>query len=358
MASPKKHLAKIDRTTPEPFDRTKFLRLDKNEDITGFPKELFRIWKDTLTPDTLAAYPQLFRLYEKLGKYLSLPADHILVTAGSDAAIKNVFEVFVSPGDGVVFPDPTYAMYEVYSDLFQASVKKIPYRQDLSFPVDAMIKAVGSTTRLVALANPNSPTGTIVERADILRILTKAAKSDCVVLIDEAYYPFYPETVVDLVGQYENLVVTRTFSKAFGLAALRLGYIVAQPALIAALNTFRPIYEANGIAADLGCIALDNKKIIDTRVREIVRGRNYLIRETRRLGFRPYASQSNFVNIDVGKVHVAPLVAFFEKKGILIKAGANHPALSSCIRITAGPVDLMKPVVAHLKEYCKGNGPA
>jgi histidinol-phosphate aminotransferase len=351
MIRPKKHLAGIHRTPPERFDRTRYVRLNKNEDVTGIPEELFRIWKKQLKPDQLAAYPQLFRFYEKLGTYLSLPEDHILVTAGSDAAIKNVFEVFVSPGDKVIIPDPTYAMYEVYADLFEAALEKIPYRRDISFPIDKMIEAIDDRTRLVALANPNSPTGTIVARADILALLKKASGYDCVVLIDEAYYPFYPKTAIDLVRKYDNLIVTRTFSKAFGLAALRLGYAVARPGLISSLNTFRPIYETNGVAADLGCIVMDNRSIIDARVREIIRGRNYLIREARRLGLRPYASHSNFVNIDVGQDHVLPIVEFFEMKGILIKAGSNHPALLQCIRITAGPVDVMKQVVTYLKEY-------
>jgi len=357
MIRPKKHLAGIHRTPPERFDRTRYVRLDKNEDVSGIPEEIFRIWAEQVKPVQLAAYPQLFRLYEKLGEYLSLPEDHILVTAGSDAAIKNVFEVFVSHGDTVIIPDPTYAMYEVYSYLFEASVVKIPYRKDLSFPVNEMIEAINDRTLLVVLANPNSPTGTIVERADILRILKKAKKHDCIVLIDEAYYPFYPKTVVDLVRKYDNLIVTRTFSKAFGLAALRLGYAVAQPSLIGNLTKFRPIYESNGIAADIGCLVLDHKNVIEKRVREIVRGRDYLIRETRRLGFRPYPSHSNFVNIDVGMKHVRQLVTFFEKKGILIKAGANHPALLPCIRITAGPPDVMKQVVMYLKEYCDGKKP-
>ena len=357
MIRPKKHLAGIHRTIPERFDRTQYIRLDKNEDVTGIPEEIFRIWAEQVHPGQLAAYPQLFRLYEKLGEYLSLPEDHILITAGSDAAIKNVFEVFVSPGETVIIPDPTYAMYEVYSGLFEASPVKIPYRGDLTFPVNAMIEAIDGCTRLVVLANPNSPTGTIVERTDILGILKKALKHDCIVLIDEAYYPFYPKTVVDLVRKYHNLIVTRTFSKAFGLAALRLGFAVAQPTLIANLTKFRPIYEPNGIAADIGCIVLDHKNVIEEKVREIVQGRDYLINETRRLGFRPYASHTNFVNIDVGKKHVGHLVTFFEKKGILIKAGANHPALLQCIRITAGPVDMMKRVVMYLKEYCDEEKP-
>lgn len=357
MVRPKKHLAGIHRTPAERFDRTRYIRLDKNEDVTGIPEEIFRIWAEQVKPVQLAAYPQLFRLYEKLGEYLSLPEDHILVTAGSDAAIKNVFEVFVSPSDTVIIPDPTYAMYEVYSDLFEASLVKIPYRKDLSFMVNEMIEAINDCTRLVVLANPNSPTGTIVERADILRILKKAKKHDCIVLIDEAYYPFYPKTVVDLVRKYDNLIVTRTFSKAFGLAALRLGYAVAQPTLIGNLTKFRPIYESNGIAADIGCIVLDHPHVIEKRVREILRGRDYLIRETRHLGFWPYASHTNFVNIDVGKKHVGQLVTFFEKKGILIKAGANHPALLQCIRITAGPPDMMKQVVMYMKEYCDGKKP-
>jgi histidinol-phosphate aminotransferase len=351
MIHPKKHLQGIYRSDPEQFDRTQYLRLDKNEDLCGLPEDLVKKCLSRITPDDLSAYPQTYLLYDILSRYLSVSQEKILITAGSDAAIKNTFEVFVSPGDGVIIPDPTYAMYEVYADLFNANLTKVPYTNDLSFSVKDMITVISDSTKLVALANPNSPTGTIVSRNDIIELIEYCCTRDVLVLIDEAYYPFYPHTVIDLIDKYPNLIVTRTFSKAFGLAALRLGYLVANPEIIRYLRIFRPIYETHGLAVSLGCAVLESPDFVEENVRETLHGRQYLIEQMKRLGFIPYPSYSNFVNIKVDKTIRDQLITHLNQNGILIKAGADHPALRDCIRITVGPKRKMETVIQAIEKF-------
>jgi len=351
MITPKKHLLDIKRSPPERFDRTQYLRLDKNEDICGIPEEILQGCLKNIHPDYVSTYPQVYPMYEKLGDYLSMPEDFILITSGSDAAIKNAYEAYVSPGDGVVIPDPTYAMYEVYADLFQAHLVKIPYDKDLLLPFDNLLAAINKNTKMIALPNPNSPTGTIIGREKILSLIKTAEKHDALVLIDEAYYPFYPNTVIDLVQKFKNLIVTRTFSKAFGLASARLGYAVADPQIICDLNTFRPIYETNGLTVALGCAALDNRSYVEKNVQSVIRGREYLVGELKRLGFFVFESHSNFVNVRVGKERVHPIVAYLKQKRILIKPGYDHPALIDCIRITVAPVEQMRVVIQYIEEY-------
>lgn len=353
MIHPKKHLQNIYRSDPERFERTQYLRLDKNEDLCGLPEALVTKCLSRITPDDLSAYPQTYLLYDALSKYLTVPQENLLITAGSDAAIKNVFEIFVSPGDGVIIPDPTYAMYEVYANLFNAKLTKIPYSENLSFSIKDMIAAIDDSTKLVALANPNSPTGTIVSRDEIIDLIGYCCARDVLVLIDEAYYPFYSHTVIDLIGKYPNLIVTRTFSKAFGLAALRLGYLVAAPDIIRNLKIFRPIYETHGLAVSLGCAVLESPDFVEKNVRDTINGRHYLIEQMTRLGFLPYPSYGNFVNIKVEKKIRDPLIDFLNHKGILIKAGAEHPALQSCIRITVGPKQKMEPVIRAIEAFMK-----
>jgi len=351
MISPKKHLLDIFRSDPERFDRTQYLRLDKNEDLCGIPEDLVKNCLSQITPYELSAYPQTYLLYNKLSEYLSIRQENLLITAGSDAAIKNTFEVYVSPGDGVIIPDPTYAMYEIYADLFNAKLTKVPYTENLSFSIRDMIALIGDTTKLVALANPNSPTGTIVSRHEIIDLIRACHSRDVLVLIDEAYYPFYPHTVIDLISKYPNLIVIRTFSKAFGLASLRLGYAAADPGIIKNLKIFRPIYETHGLAVALGCAVLDNPDFIKRNVRDTVEGRQYLIDQMKMLGFSSYPSYSNFVNIHVDKKIHDLLIAYLNHKGILIKAGADHPALQSCIRITAGPKQKMQMVIEAIESF-------
>lgn len=356
MIHPKKHLESIFRSDPERFDRTQYLRLDKNEDLCGLPKDLIKKSMSRINPEDLSAYPQTYLLYSALSKYLNIPEKNLLITTGSDAAIKNTFEVFVSPKDGVIIPDPTYAMYEVYANLFAANLVKIPYSKDLAFSVRDMIAQIGKSTKLVALANPNSPTGTIVSRDEIIELIEYCSSRDILVLIDEAYFPFYPHTIIDLISKYPNLIVTRTFSKAFGLAALRLGYLVANPDIIRYLKIFRPIYETHGLAVSLGCTVLENPGFVDRNVRDTLIGRQYLIDEMSRIGFSSYPSYSNFVNFNVGNKIRDPLVTYLNKNGILIKAGADHPALRSCIRITVGPKPKMEAVISAIDTFMKTTG--
>jgi histidinol-phosphate aminotransferase len=353
MISPKKHLLDIQRSPAERYDRTQFLRLDKNEDICGLPEEILQDCLKKIHSDYLSAYPQVYPLYEKLSNYLSISEDHILITSGSDAAIKNSFEVYISPGDEVVIPDPTYAMYGVYAALFEAHLIKIPYDSNLKLPFEKVIAAINKKTKMIALANPNSPTGTIIDRNEIISLIRTAEKSDALVLIDEAYFPFYPHTVIDLVHEYSNLIVTRTFSKAFGLASARLGYAVADPHIIRNLKIFRPIYETNGLTVALGCAALEHPSFVETNVKSVIKGREYLENELKRLGFFVFESHSNFVNVRVGKSHVDPLVIFLKENGVLIKAGADHPALIECIRITAAPLDQMRFIIQCIEKYLK-----
>jgi len=355
MKQPKNHLKEISRSPPEPFDRTCYLRLDKNEDVSGLPEEFIQSVLSKASPDLLAAYPQLDELYIKLSKYLSVDREQILITAGSDAAIKNIFEVYIEPGDKVVMPEPTYAMYDIYSRLFQASPEKIRHDSGLNLPLDVFIDAI-TDAALVVLANPNSPTGTVVERPDIVRILNAAEDEGALVLIDEAYYPYYPQTAVELMDQYRNLIVTRTFSKAFCLASLRLGYAVSNPSTIRHLNSFRPIYETNSIAALFGCAILDNLDVVEDKVRKVIEGRDYIVREMEKFGLTTYPSNTNFVHIHVGEIHVVPLSDYLKERGILVKSGFSHETLKECIRISVGPIDTMRTFVAHLENYLAKSG--
>ena len=356
MTRPKPHLLKIYRTPPKKEDRLKFLRLDKNEDNVCLPKEIVQKILSKVTPDFVASYPQTYPLYESLGRWLGVGEDHILVTAGSDAAIKAVFEAFVVPGDEVVAPHPTFAMFGVYSKIFQAKLKRVVYETDLSLSMKKMLKSVSSKTKLAVLANPNSPTGTVVERSDILDLLELAKKRGAAVLIDEAYHHFYPKSVIDLIDKYPNLIVTRTFAKAFGLASVRLGYAVAHPKTIKILRVSKPMYEVNSFAVLFGCALLDHPEWMEHNVRETLRGKKYIVDEIERLGLRVFPSHANFILVEVGEKNVKPLVRKMYNSGILINSGYEHETLKRCIRISLGPEEKMRKVVKVLKDYFRRRG--
>jgi len=218
------------------------VRLDKNEHTEGLPPDVVRAILSDIGPDRLATYPELDVFYAKLAAHLGVAPGQVLVTAGSDAGIKAMYEVFVAPGDEVLLLQPTYAMFHVYAGLFEAKMVAAPYADDLSLDLDALLALIHSRVSLVAIANPNSPTATTIAPAALRTIVEKAAACDTVVLMDEAYFPFHDETMIGEIRRYPNLAVTRTFSKAYGLAALRIGYAVGPaPVLNAARSAAIPL---------------------------------------------------------------------------------------------------------------------
>lgn len=351
MIEPKEHLKNIYRTPPDNFDRTEFARMDKNENIDDLPQEYIKEVLSGINSDFISTYPQLYPLYEKLSQKLDVGIENLLITAGSDAAIKNIYEVFIEKGDEIVLPDPTYAMYYVYADLFQAKLIKVTYDSNLELPVEDLLNSINAKTKLVVLANPNSPTGTVVSRSDILRIVEKAQENNSLVLIDEAYYPYYSETSLDLIEKYDNVILTRTFSKAYGLASMRIGYAVSNEKIIKSLSTFRPIYEATGISALFALKLLDEDDFIRDRVFDVTKGREFIMSEMSQLGLKTYVSYANFIHIFVGEENVKPITDYLLENKILVKSGFKHETLKNCIRISIGSINILQSFVITLRKY-------
>jgi histidinol-phosphate aminotransferase len=355
MIRPKQYLREIYRTPHDIYDRNEFQRLDKNEGICPIPKKILMRILNRVTPDFLSTYPQMCPIYKSLSDHLSVEEEYIFVTAGSDAAIKTVFEIFVDPGDEVIISDPSYAMYEVYAHLFRAYLKKITYNADLKISVDNFIKNISEKTKLIALPNPDSPTGSMVTHEEIDKLVRVANDHGVVVLIDEAYYPFTEFTAIDLVDRYPNLIITRTFSKAFGLASIRLGFIVANPEMITWLRKFKPMYEVNAFAVIFGCEILENYKYVEKAVKRTNEGKIYFQEEMTSLGLRTYPSYTNFVHVNVGEENVAKLVEKMKSSGILIKGGVNHETLKKCVRIGIVPKKEMRRNVQIIKAFIQKN---
>ena len=178
--------------------------------------------------------------------------------------MKTIFETYVDAGDAVVMQDPSWRMYEVYNNIYQGRALLVPYDGKLGFNAGAVLRAVReSSIRLVILANPNQPTGTLMDDADVEAIIAEGAKTGTIVVMDEAYHLFTPKTALGWVTRYPNLIVVRTFSKAFGLAGLRLGYCVSQAERISELSLLRPVTDSNSIALKCGEYALDHMDWIE-----------------------------------------------------------------------------------------------
>lgn len=344
MIKPSKRLERVVRVFDPYQDRRSFVRLDRNEDPVGWDAEHFKAIVQSLTPYDLAAYSDSTEFIAKLSAWMGVQPEQVYVTAGSDAAIKNIFETYVDIGDIVVMQKPGWRMYDVYNDVYQGTPVFLDYGSNLEFDTDKVLELLsGGNVRMLTLANPNQPTGTLIDRQKLYEVIATAQKYDTIVVIDEAYYLFADETAVDWVHQFDNLIVVRTFSKAFGLASLRLGYCVANKQRIKELMLLRPVTDANGLALKIGAYALDNIDWVMERVRDFNAGREYLYERFVESGLTTFHSHTNFMLVRYDSFEQAKEVMVqVRAKNYLLKGPFTFSPLENCVRVTLGPKALME----------------
>lgn len=345
------------RRVPHPEEsRWGFLRLDKNEGLAPFPRRMLADLRRRLHPRFLQAYPEPPLLYRRIARSVGLTPAYLYVCAGSDAAIKAAFEVFVKPGDEVVLPEPTYAMYSVYGRMMAARIRAVPYRpaaDGFRLGIRDLLAAVHRKTRLVCLPNPNSPTGTVFSPEELRLLARRCGRLGVPLLVDEAYYPYHPKSAISWVRRFPNLIVTRTFSKAWGLSGGRLGFAAASPPLADLLRRVRPIYEVNGPAVWLGLWLLDHPEFLRRSVRQTMEGKRWLEERFRREGYPVAATHTNFVLARMeSPSEVARIVRILRRRRILVRQESG--ILASWLRVTAGPPVLMQTFWRLFRRIVRG----
>jgi histidinol-phosphate aminotransferase len=309
------------------------LRLDFNENTGGCsPRVLERLRQ--LQPEQLACYPERTPVEREAASFLGLQPEQVLLTNGVDEAIHLVCEAYLEPEDEVVIVVPTFAMYEICAGATGARVVAIPADEDFRFPTSKVLAYTTSPkTRLIAIANPNNPTGAAASEEDLLRIARSAPQA--AVLVDEAYFEFHGESLLEHIGQVQNLFVARTFSKAYGMAAFRVGVLAGAAAQMQALRRSCSPYNVNGVA--LACLpeALADQNYVRRYVEEVQSSRARLQDEFRALGIPFWPSQANFVLARIGPRH-ADFVRSMKERGILVRDRSSDWGCDGCVRITAG----------------------
>ena len=286
--------------TPEPVPLPPdIIRLDRNERVGPYPQDIIEAILSRLTAASLSQYPDTSSLYRKLARHTSLPCDRLLLVPGSDAAFRALAHVFVQPGDSVAMIDPSYQMYPVYTRMFGGIPARVPIQPDLTVDFDDLVTTAARST-ILWLANPNQPSGTVIPVDRILSLTRRVAGASTLVVVDEAYYPFSGATVIDNVMAHDNLVVVRTFSKAFGLAGVRLGFVAGTEAVVKALFKVRASFDINALAIVAGEWALDHPEIIASYVQETARSAEVLRTLAARHGLSAPLSATNFQLIKVG----------------------------------------------------------
>ena len=271
------------------------LRLDFNENTEGCsPRVLARVRE--ITAEDLARYPERAPVEAIVAPYLGLPADQVLLTNGVDEAIHLLCEAYLEPADEVLVVTPTFSMYEIFAEATGAHVVRVQCGEDMRFPFEKVAGAVTAATKLIAVASPNNPTGGAASRDELLAIAQQAPHA--ALLVDEAYFEFHGQTVLSEVGRQSNLFVARTFSKAYGLAGLRIGALIGEEQLIGRLRGRQAYLTTSGLAAEALIGALEGDPDFPSRHAGEVRAlRAELIARLRALELfeRVYDSETNFV---------------------------------------------------------------
>ena len=355
MIEPRQNIKNLDRMRDFGSNREQIVRLDKNERIVPFTKKQFSKLMSLITSELLTMYPDQNPLYSKLAKFLGVNKQKILLTPGSDSAIKTIFETYVKPGDQVIFPDPTYAMVDVYAHMFEAKITKVGYLPDLEFKFLELIKAISEKTRLVYIANPNQPTSTILTKNEFEILLKKTATTGTLLVVDEAYIDFAcPDySTIDYVDQYDNLMITRTFSKAFGLAAVRLGYIVTHECNVEYLFRVKSLADINLFAVKYGEFLLDNYEIVHSYVTSVKQGKQIIKKRMEHLGLTYIDGHTNFIHIKIPTdLDGTKIVEKMRARGYDVRiTGMGLPAvIEGCIRITVGPEREMRKFLSVFKK--------
>lgn len=354
MPKPRPAVVKMAPYSPPASGREGKLRLDFNENTIGCSPAVMDALR-RLPAETLAAYPEYGPLREALARRLLVPPERVLPTAGADEAIHLLTTAFVGRGDPVVYPVPTFVMYRFWAELAGARIREVPCGDDMSFPEAGVLRAMRGA-KLALIASPNNPTGAVVSIPGVRRLLR--ANPRCLVVLDEAYHEFHGETALPLLDRFANLVVLRTFSKAYGLAGLRIGCAVAHPVVAAMLAKVQSPYSVNAVAAAVAPVALADRGHVRRCAAEVRRARSFLRRELAGLGIRSYPSRANFVLAEFGP-HAAAVAEGLRAEGILVRDRSGAPWLDGCIRLGVGTrmqtADLLGAVAEQLRRL-RGSG--
>jgi histidinol-phosphate aminotransferase len=322
------------------------LRLDFNENTMACSPSVCEVLRQISAGD-LTRYPERESVETQVAQRLQVRPEQLLLTNGVDEAIHVLFQTFLDAGDELLLPVPTYTMYEVYASATDARIVTVQAGADLSFPFDALLAKITQRTKVIALANPNSPSGSCITREQITTIAQRAPRA--VILVDEAYFHFYGQTVIDLLGSVPNLVIARTFSKAYGLAGLRVGVLAGSTEMVRWLRRVISPYSVNSVA--LACIpaALNDTAYLDWYVEEVLGARAEFESAIDAVGLRRWPSQANFVLVYIGDKH-RQFVQRMNAAGVLVRDRSNDPGCDGCVRITIGVREQMKRAALALKN--------
>lgn len=329
-------------------ERAGVLRLDMNENPEGLPRQFFDSVMAKITPEYIATYPEKDRLVKLLAEHNDTACENISITAGSDEAMRLVFQCFGEQGKKLLTVTPTFEMYDVYAKMFGMKHAAIEYKEDFSVDIEDILQAVDAETGIVILLNPNSPIGSTYDEAAVRKVVERAALVGAVVVIDEAYHYFYQPTYMPLIQEYDNLLILRTFSKVFSMAGLRIGYVSGDAALIGYIEKAESTFNVNNIAILFAEEIIRNKELADDLIETEREGRQWLAARLREAGYKTLAKEGNFV-LFFPKKDSQAVVKELKEKNVWVR-DYGRGILKGWIRVSTGAKSCMERFWEALQE--------
>ncbi|MGB7754411.1 MAG: histidinol-phosphate transaminase [Candidatus Acidiferrales bacterium] len=322
------------------------LRLDFNENTIGCSPKARQAIRN-LASATVSMYPEQETVRRELARFFGVHNDELLLTNGTDEALHLIADTFLEPRGTVLLVEPTFAMYRFYSELAGARIQALRYDATMQFPMKALLAALRKLPRIFFLANPNNPTGSVLRPAELRRILKAATQT--LVVVDEAYFEFSGITILPWIRRYNNLVVTRTFSKAAGLAGLRLGCIFANRSITEHFRKAQSPYPVNVAALAAARATARDQNFLRSTLHEFHRSRRELERGLTKLGIPFFPTAANFVLLLLGS-RAKAVVASLARQGTLIRDRSSDFGGAGYVRITFGTLSQTRRVLRQLKE--------
>ncbi|HXY26131.1 MAG TPA: histidinol-phosphate transaminase [Candidatus Acidoferrum sp.] len=334
------------RTYEAPAEgRSDKVRLDFNENTAGCSPAV-RQALARLTSKQIAMYPEYQAPTKRLAQHFRVRPEELLLTNGGDDALRVFFDTFAEPGTHILICEPTFPMYRYYAEIAGAKVQVLRYGSEMQFPLEEVTAELRKKPRILFIANPNNPTGTLIREKELHRILRVATHT--VVVMDEAYAEFSDFTAVPWIRKYPQLFVARTFSKEAGLAALRLGAVIGCKKSLALVRRAMPPFPVNLAALVAAEAAANDGKTMRAYVNQVKRLRAWLSAELQKIGVRTFPSSGNFLLANFGLSGPA-LFRKLEKKGILLRDRSKDMG-PGFVRITIGTASEMHCLVRLIRK--------
>jgi len=317
-----------------PLPDHEVLQLHRNTRPELYKKSIKKLIRNSLPLNELSRYPDIDSFLIKLSKFINIKSDNIMITSGIDNAIKIIFESFDISYATIL--SPTYKMYEIYAKMYEVTLTKIQSRQDLTIDINK-IKEIIPKTDILFIPNPHEPVENVFSRKEISEIVKIALWHDVLVVIDEAYFLFGAPTMIDMATKKSNLLVMRSFSKGFGLPAIRLGYTVGNKKLISYLSSRRLAYETNSLSIAIAGWAIDNFRYFNEYIQEVINTRTFIKNSLLKKGFEVHGSYSNTILINMSSPKRAMSISEeLKDENIWVRELTAFPNINTWISVTIG----------------------